>query len=249
MTKNVLIFEDSINAISEITFLLGKLAPSWKIVGIGTTINQCYNLLETINADIIFSDIHFGDEVVFDNLPQLTNFEGSIVFVSADNGFASQSFQLSAIDYLLKPINEILFHQMLLKLEHADKNVNIKKQKILLENLTENTSTPKRIAFDTNIGLMVKQVDEIIYAKADGNYTEIYFKNGEKILIPKTILIYEKMLAGFNFIRIHQSYLVNFQEIIKFDKGNFVITLKSGINLPVSHRKRSILLKQMHNLF
>lgn len=249
MSKTVLIFEDDLKAIGEITFLMGKHAPNWKIVGIGSTATKCYNLLETVESDIIITDIHFGNEIVFNVLPQLSSYNGHLVFASADNNFAAQAFQLSASNYLLKPINEIIFQQMVAKIE-SEKNIkNEKRHETLVKNMDTPNNLPKKIAFETRNGYLIKNLNEIIYAKADNNYTEIYFKNKEKLVVSKTMLFYEKMLKDFDFVRIHQSYLVNFEHVVKFDKENFVLKLNQGDELPVSSRKKTVILELMHTIF
>ena len=94
MNIKCLIFDDQASAISEISFLVGKYAPNWKILGIASTIDDCRILLqEQQTANVIFSDIHFGNQIIFDVLPELRQFKGDIIFISGDNSYAAQAFQ------------------------------------------------------------------------------------------------------------------------------------------------------------
>ena len=227
MSLSCLIFDDEAAAIADVSFLIGKYAPDWKIAGIASTISDCKKLLKSKTVDIIFSDIHFGNDIVFELLPELNSFKGDLIFISGDNGYATQAFQLSAISYILKPINEThLFH-----------------------NLKEEIPAHKKIAFNTSTGYVIKEINDIVYAKSSNNYTEVYFANKEKVFVAKTMLDYEKMLDSFGFFRIHQSYLVNFKYVVRFDTEELELYLTSGEALPVSNRKKTILLEMLRRIF
>jgi two-component system LytT family response regulator len=250
MAISCLIFDDEPNAIAEVSYLIGKYAPQWKISGIASTILECENLLKTQVVDIIFSDIHFGNEIIFNALPELNNFKGDLIFISGDNGFAMQAFQLSATSYMLKPINEKQFEQTISKYHLPSyESGSSATTEVLIHNLKEDKPSHKRIAFHTNKGYVIKEVNEIVYANSSNNYTEIYFINSEKVFVAKTLLEYEKMLDEFGFFRIHQSYLVNFKYVVRFDTENLELHLTSGETLPVSNRKKTLLLEMLRRIF
>ena len=228
MNIKCLIFDDQASAISEISFLVGKYAPNWKILGIASTIDDCRILLqEQQTANVIFSDIHFGNQIIFDVLPELRQFKGDIIFISGDNSYAAQAFQLSAVNYMLKPINESFFYNVISNYQGVIKErINNAAQEVLFHNLNTNDEK-KKIAFNTSNGYIIKQLEDIIYAKANSNYTEFFFTGNEKIITTKTMLEYEKMLTGFGFIRIHQSYLVNFNYVLKFESEHLLLHIKN----------------------
>jgi len=91
-------------------------------------------------------------------------------------------------------------------------------------------------------GFQVLNVADILYCKADDNYTEIYLEN-KKILVSKTLKYFEEELASFSFARIHKSYLVNVNEIIKYRKGKGgSVVISNGKELLVSASKKKDLL-------
>lgn len=251
MNKNCLIFDDEPVALSEVSFLVGKYAPNWKILGIASNISDCKKLLNAHKADIIFTDIHFGKEVIFDILPELKQFNGDIIFISGDNGFATQAFQLSATSYILKPINENHFKETIGKFQsvETENRLPTSSNDVLFHNLNTDKGIHKKIAFNTNSGYVIKEVDDIVYAKSSNNYTEVYFANKEKVFVAKTMLDYEKMLDDFGFFRIHQSYLVNFKYVVRFDTEELELYLTTGEALPVSNRKKTILLEMLRRVF
>ena len=232
------------------SFLVGKYASNWEIIGIASTIDECKKFLKTNNADIIFTDIHFGNEIIFDALPELKLAKGDLVFITGDNGYATQAFQLSATSYILKPINEHHFIQALQKYQGINaSNTITQTNDVLFHNLNESHSSVKKIAFHTNTGYVIKEVNDIIYAKANSNYTEFYFTDTEKTLVSKTLLEYEKMLETYGFFRIHQSYLVNLKYMSKFDNDSLEMVLENGEILPVSNRRKSNLLDILRGIF
>jgi len=252
MSLSCLIFDDEAAAIAEVSFLIGKHAPNWKILGIASTISDCKKLLKTTKADIVFSDIHFGEEIIFDVLPELKIFKGDLVFISGDNGFATQAFQLSATSYILKPINENHFIQTLQKYQLPDVErifASAPTKDVLFHNLTEHQSAHKKIAFNTNTGYVIKELNDVVYGKSSSNYTEFFFSDKEKVLVTKTMLEYEKMLDALGFFRIHQSFLVNFKFVDRFDSEELQLYLRTGEILPVSNRRKTILLEMLRRVF
>jgi two-component system LytT family response regulator len=250
MNFSCLIFDDEPSAIVEVSFLLGKHAPSWEILGVSSDIDTCRKLLSRETPDIVFCDIHFGRQIVFDALPELKAFAGNIVFITGDNSYATQAFELSAVNYLLKPIDEEKFIYFLSKYENS-KGVNLGhfKSKILYHNLKENSSLLKKLSFPTSSGYEIRQLNEILYAKAYNNYSEFYFSDDKKSLATKTLLLYEGILEEFGFFRIHQSYLVNLTHIISLDTENLQIKLSNGHILPISNRKKGVLLDKIKSVF
>jgi two-component system LytT family response regulator len=251
MSFTCLVFDDETSAIAEVSFLIGKYGPNWKILGIASTIDMCKELLKSHKSvNVIFSDIHFGNEIIFDVLPELNSFKGNIVFITGDNGFASQAFQLSATDYILKPINEDQFNKSLRKFENIMVGENfVPTNDILYHNLKTENLEFKKIAFNTSSGYVIKDICDILYAKSDNNYTQFFFTDNEKAYVAKTLLDYEKMLSKFGFFRIHQSYLVNFKHVVRFNTDVLELQLSNGENLPVSFRKRTLLLEMLRKVF
>ena len=245
---NVAIFEDEVDTAKQIAQLLHKFAPTFHIVGHGKNIDECQALIRDHQIDLILSDIQLGPDVIFDSLPELVNFEGSIVFISGFNHFAVQSFELNAINYILKPIEEGAFEKMIARVEANLINKQTDQVQHMLQHLDEKTSGNKRISFFSKDGLVIKKLSDILYFKSDSNYTEVHFQNQEKLLITKTILHFEKLLNDYGFFRTHQSYLVNLQYLKLFNREECYVQLEDGKSIPVSHRKKSDLTQVLSNL-
>ena len=103
-------------------------------------------------------------------------------------------------------------------------------------------SVEGKITLPQQDGFQVLNVSDILYCKADDNYTEIYLEN-KKILVSKTLKYFEEALSVFSFARIHKSYLVNVNEVVKYRKGKGgSVVVSNGKELLVSASKKKELL-------
>jgi two-component system LytT family response regulator len=97
----------------------------------------------------------------------------------------------------------------------------------------------KKIAIQTSQGLSLVRVNEIVHIEADGNYTKVNLSNGDVLTVGKSMKEHEEQLRAFQFLRIHNSHLINMHYLDKYLKndGGYVL-LTDGTQLPVSHRKK-----------
>ena len=166
------------------------------------------------------------DGTGFKLLESFEDIQFSIIFVTAYSDYAVKAFKISAVDYLLKPINP---KELMEAIDKYQKEIGLKGIHNKLEVLLGNQSTVKKIAFPTSDGIELVKIDEIMHCEADDNYTSIYLNSQRKIMVSKTIKEYDMMLSEFDFFRIHQSHLVNLNYISKFNKndGGYVV-LENG---------------------
>jgi two-component system LytT family response regulator len=88
-----------------------------------------------------------------------------------------------------------------------------------MDNIKSNTIQHKKIVLPQMDGFEVVNVNDIIRAEANDNYTNLYLTNGKTYLVSKTLKHFDDMLGDFDFIRTHKSHLVNLQYITKYIKG------------------------------
>ena len=92
-------------------------------------------------------------------------------------------------------------------------------------------------------------IADIVRCESNGNYTTFYFKDGQKLLVTKTLKEYDQMLSEYKFARVHQSHLINAQQIKEFVKvdGGYIV-MRDGSKIPVSLRKKSVVMKLLEEL-
>lgn len=210
-----------------------------KIIGTAKSVVEASKLLRKQQPDILFLDIMLGDGTGFDVLEIHPDLSSKIIFVTASDEYAIKAFKFAAIDYVLKPYsNDDLSNAI----EKAKGQIQPDKEQlsVLQESIAQPNTRPKKISLHTSDKIVVVELDHIVRCKADNNYTEFYMSDGQKILVGKTLKYFADMLKDFQFLRVHQSHLVNLQyvkEYIKSDGG--YLLLDNKITVPVSVRKRN----------
>jgi two-component system LytT family response regulator len=213
--------------------------PEIEVIGSASSVVQAAKLLQIKKPDILFLDIMLGDGTGFDILEIVPNLNAKVIFVTASNEYAIKAFKFAAIDYILKPYS---LEDLANAISRAKIQIQPKTEQlsVLKQIVTQPTEKPKRLSLHTSEKIIVVEIKHIIRCKSDNNYTTFYLKNKSKILVSKTLKYYADILKDVNFLRVHQSHLVNkeyIKEFIKSDGGYLV--LNDSSNIPVSARKKS----------
>ena len=104
------------------------------------------------------------------------------------------------------------------------------------QNIIYTIADDATIVLNTQNNLLIIPVEKIAFCKADGSYSKVLLENGKEIIVSKSLIVIERSLTGFNFIRCHNSYLVNARKVEKFDRKMKTLTV-FGHTIPVSRRK------------
>ena len=110
---------------------------------------------------------------------------------------------------------------------------------ILIQQFKQPNALPDKISFATQQAVHFVKPETILYCESDSNYTSLHFIGNTKMVISKTLKEVEEMLAHYNFLRIHHSFLINTKEIsryVKTDGG--AIEMSNGAQLPISRQKK-----------
>jgi len=239
MKLEAIIVEDETNSREILRNYLAKYCPSVNLVGEAASIEEAKTLVEKHSLDLVFLDVEMPFGTGFDLLEQLPNRTFETVFVTAYNQYAIDALNSHAAYYLMKPIN---IDELIKAVDYV---TEIRTKEDALE---DRVLTPKLNKVDGKItlpqqdGFQILNVADILYCKADDNYTEIYLEN-KKILVSKTLKYFEEALTKFAFARIHKSYLVNVNEVVKYRKGKGgSVVVSNGKELLVSASKKKDLL-------
>lgn len=215
-------------------------------------IEQCQSAAEGLAAikkhrpDVVFLDVEMPRMNGFEMLEQNENIEFEIIFTTSYDHYALKAIHFSAIDYLLKPIDEEELFKAVEKVKKRAGNFNPQQFELLLQRLSQPASTITRVALPTLDGLELVQIGNIIYCASDSNYTTVYFKDKSKVVVSRTLKDIEELLSDHPFIRVHRCYLVNMNEVQKYKKGNggFLI-MSDGSQVNVSKNRKEFLLSKL----
>jgi two-component system LytT family response regulator len=158
------------------------------------------------------------------------------------------AIKFSALDYILKPIDE---EELKTALQNAIDTVDFKKEDSQFEALTHNlqTNQKRKLVLKTQESVHVVDLSEIIRCEADKNYTFFYLNNGKKILVSRTLKDFETLLSNHGFFRVQQSHLINLEYIERYDKheGGSVI-MRDGSSVPLSPAKKDQFFSMLEKL-
>ena len=198
--------------------------PEIEIIGEAKSVVEGAKVLRNLNPDVVFLDIELQDGTGFDILEILGDISFKIIFTTASDEHAIRAFRFSAIDYLLKPIDPSELKEAVKKIQQNTPN---SKERIdLLLDVVKDKKGPKRLALHTLEKIQVVEIAEIVRCESSGNYTTFYFSDGKNLLVTKTLKEYDKMLNEHEFVRVHQSHLINaihIREYIKTEGGYIVM--------------------------
>ena len=202
---------------------------------------ECGNGMEAVKAvaelapDLLFLDVQMPKLTGFDVLELVDASKIAVIFVTAYDQYAMKAFEVHAMDYLLKPFSRDRFESAL---ERA-KTQKLEKRpegSMLAASARPAGQFLERIVVKDGTKVTLIPVRKLDYAEALDDYVSLV-SEGKKQLKQQTISGLETALDPTVFVRIHRSYLVNIERVVRiepFAKDSKVAVLSNGVKLPVS---------------
>ena len=189
-------------------------------------IEKCADGREAITAikmhkpDLVFLDIDMPFMNGFEVIRSLDEIDFEVIFVTAFDQFALKAFRYSALDYLLKPVDEEELKEAMAKVNHKNKSTIHQAQvDLLLNSLSDKMPKNSKLILPTQEGLEFVHLDDIIRCQAESNYTHVYLEDGRHLMMAKTLKDVEKLLEDSRFFRTHQSHLIHLDKIKRYARG------------------------------
>ncbi|MES2456877.1 MAG: LytTR family DNA-binding domain-containing protein [Bacteroidota bacterium] len=245
------IIDDEKNNIDNMAQLLQQQGLPVTIVGMATNADEGVSTILACNPDLLFLDIQMPGKNGFDILKALPHYNFEVIFVTAFDQYGIQAVKFSAIDYLLKPINP---DELRASIRKVETRLSQKKANFQLENLMElirdkDAKKDHKLALASTKEIRFVPTDEIIRCESSNAYTQFYLTDGKTILVSRPIFEYEELLINYDFIRCHQSHLVNIKfvkSLVKEDSG--YLLLNNDVRIPISRGKKENVLKALHTI-
>lgn len=236
MKLRAIIVDDEKHSLETTAILIKKFCPDVEVVA---EMQSPYEAVEVINKeepDLLFMDISMPKLNGFELLNVLTYKDADVIFTTAYDEYALEGFKQGAIHYLVKPIDpeDLVESVQRVKKKREDAKINVPLNQMGLK--------PK-IPISSLNGVELIEVDQIIRCESDGNYTTIVLAN-RKITVSKTLKEIEKQLYDFPFFfRLHNSHLVNLNQVVKYIRGEGgSVILSNQEEIGVSRSKKMELL-------
>lgn len=234
-----IIIDDEKHCVESLQIDLQKNCPDVEVVAACHSSKEGMQQIKTLKPDLVFLDIEMPWMNGFELLDMLKPIDFDVIFVTAYDSYAIQAFKVSAVDYLLKPIDSSSLIDAVARVKSRKENNTLGH----LENLLANHFKPnnsKRISVPEKDMHHFIELSDIIFLESEGNYTRIFIESGDPIFVSMTLKSMEEKINDNQFVRTHQSYLVNSIKISKYIKsdGGYLI-LNNGKVIPVARSKRN----------
>jgi two-component system, LytTR family, response regulator len=244
MIRAILI-DDEVHCLETLALLLGRYCKEVEIVEQCRSAKKGLEAIKTHQPDLVFLDIEMPVMNGFELLEQFSEIPFSVIFCTSYDQYAIKAFRFSALDYLLKPIdpNELV---AAVKKVSSKKNLPMAEQfDLLLKQIKHQGSNFEKIAVPTLEGFELIRADQIIYCEANDNYTFLYLKDKSKAVASRTLKEMQELLSDFkHFERVHNSYVVNMNEVKKYVRGEGGYLLMSdGSTVSISRSRKDSLIK------
>ncbi|MDF2187913.1 response regulator [Paraflavitalea sp. CAU 1676] len=244
MIRTILV-DDEPRGLNTLRKLLHEYCPELKVVAECTDAEGAKEKIELLEPQLVFLDISLAGKTGFDLLAELEAIQFEIIFVTAHNQYTLQAFRYSAVDYLMKPIDEDL---LIGAVKRAIKRISVNAINDNIHTLLHNLHKPPaqqemKLCIPSLQGFQVVELKDILFCEASGSYTGFYFTDEHHLVSAKPIHEYEELLSDAGFVRIHKSYLINLLHVKEYLRGEGgSVILSNDKEVEVSRRKKDIFL-------
>ncbi len=245
-----IIIDDEQHCIDRLTGQLKQhCAETIQLAGSYSTVEEGLQAIKLLQPQLLFLDVQIHNKTGFDLLQQTREKSFDVIFTTAYEKYAVQAFRFSALDYLLKPVDpeDLVAAIAKLSLKKPADELS-KKLETLLDNMEQlkQYTPPKKIIVPTINGFELLPVIDIIRCQSDVNYTTIFMKDRQKLVVAKTLKEFEEMLGEYNFFRVHNSHLVNLAYVKSYHKGKGgSVSMIDNSEIEVSTRRKDEFLKKL----
>ncbi len=243
----VFLVDDEQKALETLSKALLTFFTNIEILGTATNVDDAYEQITLLKPELVFLDIEMGNESGFQLLEKFNAVNFHVVFVTAHEEFALKAIKFSALDYIIKPASISELKELFKKVEEkpVEKSDHLKVQQLFGNFLSPNKNEHK-ITLPIPSGYEFIKVEQILYLRASGSYTDFFLKDNEKFTATKNLKHFEGILDGYGFFRIHNSTLINTKYIKQIQKsaGGYVV-MENGDELSISKSRKDEFMKAL----
>lgn len=241
-----IIVDDEPNCLDVLATLLQRYCPEVTVVATCPSAEDALTVIAKDNVQLIFLDIEMPHMNGFELLQQIPRQDIQVIFTTSYDQYALKAIRFSALDYLLKPVDQEELQEAVRKANQRLSPALPQQLEILLQKLNSPSRQIDRIALPTMEGLQLLPVDAIISCASSSNYTILSLKDNQRLIVSRTLKEIEEMLSDYSFLRVHHSHLVNLNETRKYIRGEGgQLIMSDGSSVDVSRSRKDELLKKL----
>jgi two-component system, LytTR family, response regulator len=234
----VIIIKANIHEAQDINDVLEMHCPYVKVIGIANDIIGMQNLIANNNYDLIILGLNTGIDFGFECLKNSTLVEKKeLIIINTNKKQNALTYINCESDGVLRSIDST---QIIVAIHKAKEHLFSKSPLLTIK---PNNSALTQIGIPSLKEVKIINVKNLLYLKSEGKYTSFCLKNNNEIFVSSRNLgEYEKQLAHNNFLRIHNSYLVNMDNVVNVQKKDGIyLKMNNNEHVPVSKRKKEVL--------
>lgn len=234
---NCMIVDDEQHCIDTLVAIIkAKFAARLIITHTSRNARQAIELLQKTTPDILFLDVEMPGCNGLQLLAEFPDRSFEVVFTTAYDRYALGALKEEAIDYLLKPIS---LWELQVAIEKCERKIEEK-------NLAASLPAAKKLTLPTAQGALLANLSDIIRFESSNNYCTVFFTNRPKIVVAKTLKVFDEQLQDDGFFRVHQSHLINLRFAQSYENGEpSYVVLSNGEKIEIARRRKSDFLKMM----
>ncbi len=249
----VVLVDDELQSSKSLAIKLKTIAEDIEIVGSFNHPDKAISGIRKLKPAAVFLDIEMPGMNGFQLLEKMEEFDFEVIFVTAYDEYTLNALRISALDYLLKPVDTEDLKNALVRLRKKismlENSSHKKEQLELLSDTLKEQHTPKRLALATLQGIVFLKINEIIRVEALSNYSTFFLINKQKIMVSKTLKEFEPILTMQNFFRISRSCIVNTDYIVKYkNEDGGVLELQDGSEVSVGPNRKNELVELLSRI-
>jgi two-component system, LytTR family, response regulator len=247
-----ILVDDEPDGIRTLKKLLELNCPEVEIAGTCSNAITAKQMLEEVRPDLVFLDVRMPGKNGLEMLTELPEQNFEVIFVTAHNEYMLQALQFSAVDYLMKPVDEDRLIEAVERVNRRLTQTRLPGQtETLLHNINKIGSPMEmRLCLPTLKGFTIVKLEEIVYCEAQRSYTVFRLTNNKTIMISKPLFDYDKLLNDTIFLRVHKSFLINLLHIKEYMRGDGgTVVMSNGMEIEVSRRKKEMFMAKVKASF
>lgn len=234
------ILDDEIKGSKLLAHKLDIFEDELQVIGIFNEPAKALDAIIELNIDVLFLDVEMPGMNGFQFLERLGTFNFEVIFSTAYDSYTLDALRISAVDYLLKPVDQDDLRTAITRLRKRVAEKQIYKA-VKLDKKQSN-----RLALPTAEGVYLVEKSNILRVEAMSNYSVFLLADGKKIVVSKTLKDYETVLDDEHFMRINRSVIINLDYVVKYRKGDGgTLELSDGAEIEVSPQKKDLLLQRL----
>ena len=241
-----IIVDDEPYCCETLVTLLEEYCPEVEVAGIFYNGKAALEAIKKLSPELVFLDVEMPHMNGFEMLERLPSINFELIFCTSYDQYALKAIRISALDYLLKPVDSDELQQAVQKVIRRSQKPIAQQLEILMQKIHAPSTPVSKIALPTMEGLQMLQVNSILHCEADSNYTILHLKDKKRKVVSCTLKEMEELLEDHSFVRVHRGYLINLNEVEKYVKGEGgYLVMSDGTTVDVSRSRKEELLKRL----